>query len=78
MIKILTTNFFIINYCHSAGAGRTGAIITIHVMMQMAEEKGQVDIYNFVFTMRNSRPNIVQTSVSTQSNSSWRYFDVKG
>ena len=48
----------------SAGAGRTGAIITIHAMMQMAEEKKEVDIYNFVFSMRNSRPNIVQTSVS--------------
>ncbi|XP_072047327.1 receptor-type tyrosine-protein phosphatase kappa-like [Amphiura filiformis] len=46
----------------SAGAGRTGAIITIHGMMELAEEKGQVDIYNFVFSMRNSRPNIVQTA----------------
>ena len=48
---------------YSAGAGRTGAIITIHAMMQMTEEKKEVDIYNFVFSMRNSRPNIVQTSV---------------
>ncbi|XP_072047180.1 uncharacterized protein [Amphiura filiformis] len=45
----------------SAGAGRTGALIAIHTMMEMAEQRGQVDIYNFVFSMRNSRANIVQT-----------------
>ncbi|XP_072024594.1 uncharacterized protein [Amphiura filiformis] len=46
----------------SAGAGRTGALIGIHAMMEMAEHRGQVDIYNFVFSMRNNRANIVQTS----------------
>ena len=56
-------NYLYVPIC-SAGAGRSGALITIHGMMEVAEEKGQVDIYNFVFSMRNSRPNIVQTAVS--------------
>ena len=56
--------FLCLSLPFSAGAGRTGVIIAIHAMMELAEEKAQVDIYNFVFSMRNSRPNIVQTCVS--------------
>ena len=56
--------FLCLSLPFSAGAGRTGVIIAIHAMMELAEEKAQVDIYNFVFSMRNSRPNIVQTAVS--------------
>ena len=33
-------------------------------MMELAKEKQVIDIYNFVFSMRNSRPQMVQTAVS--------------
>ncbi|XP_072022932.1 uncharacterized protein [Amphiura filiformis] len=46
----------------SAGAGRTGTIIAIHAMMDLADSMKQVDIYNFVCSMRNNRPHMVQTS----------------
>ena len=54
-------------HCHlppcSAGVGRTGTLITIQSMMQMIEEEGQVDIFNFILGMRRQRSYLVQTEV---------------
>jgi protein tyrosine phosphatase len=47
----------------SAGVGRTGTLITIQSMMQMIEEEGQVDIFNFILGMRRQRSYLVQTEV---------------
>ncbi|XP_033120974.1 receptor-type tyrosine-protein phosphatase epsilon-like [Anneissia japonica] len=50
----------IIVHC-SAGVGRTGTVITIDVMLDMAKEKREIDVFNFVKVMRNNRFNMVQT-----------------
>ncbi|XP_033098585.1 receptor-type tyrosine-protein phosphatase epsilon-like isoform X2 [Anneissia japonica] len=45
----------------SAGAGRTGAVIAIDAMMDMAQQTQEVNIFEFVKEMRKRRPNMVQT-----------------
>ncbi len=67
MIQMIYNIFF----ACSAGAGRTGTILAIHAMMELADNTKQVDIYNFTFSMRNNRPHMVQTSVSTTLLSSY-------
>ena len=43
--------------------GRTGTLITIQSMMQMMNEEGKIDIFNFVLDMRRRRNYMVQTEV---------------
>ena len=47
----------------SAGVGRTGTLVTIQCMMQMLEDGGEIDIFNFVLNMRHQRNYMVQTEV---------------
>lgn len=47
----------------SAGVGRTGTYITIQSMLQMIEEEGRLDVFNFVMGMRHERNLMVQTEV---------------
>ncbi|XP_071954377.1 receptor-type tyrosine-protein phosphatase T-like [Antedon mediterranea] len=50
----------VIVHC-SDGVGRTGIVITIDAMLDMAEEKDKIDVYNFVKEMRENKLNMVQT-----------------
>ncbi|KAM3591984.1 uncharacterized protein V6R79_010785 [Siganus canaliculatus] len=45
----------------SDGAGRTGTIIALDVLLQQLEEEGTVNVSDFVHKMRLSRPLMVQT-----------------
>jgi netrin-G3 ligand len=45
----------------SAGVGRTGTFVTIDTNIQMIEEEGKVDIFNFVRGLRWRRNYMVQT-----------------
>ena len=47
----------------SAGVGRTGTLMTVQAMMQMMEEEGKLDIFNFVLGLRHQRNYMVQTEV---------------
>ena len=43
--------------------GRTGTLVTIQSIMQMMNEEGKLDIFNFVLDMRRRRNYMVQTEV---------------
>ncbi|XP_031563928.1 receptor-type tyrosine-protein phosphatase F-like [Actinia tenebrosa] len=46
----------------SAGVGRTGTFLAVDAMLRQAEEKKTLDIFNYVKTMRENRPYMVQTT----------------
>ncbi|XP_033097302.1 receptor-type tyrosine-protein phosphatase T-like [Anneissia japonica] len=50
----------VIVHC-SAGAGRTGTVIVIASMLDMAKQEGKVDVFNFVRSIREKRIQMVQT-----------------
>ena len=50
-------------FISSAGVGRTGTLITLDAMLDMAKQENQVDVYNFVRNMRDRRIKMVQTPV---------------
>ncbi|KAL3882797.1 hypothetical protein ACJMK2_029104 [Sinanodonta woodiana] len=50
----------IIVHC-SAGVGRTGTYIAIDYLMQFVQNHNEIDIFNFVYQMRDQRCNMVQT-----------------
>ncbi|EDO47893.1 predicted protein [Nematostella vectensis] len=45
----------------SAGVGRTGIFLVIDAMLRQAKEKKVVDIYNYVHSIEEDRPYIIQT-----------------
>ena len=48
----------------SAGVGRTGAFIVIDAMLESAEHKKVIDVFNYVQLIRTNRISMVQTEVS--------------
>jgi hypothetical protein len=50
----------------SAGVGRTGTLVAIQSMVEMAREEEALDIFNFVLGMRQQRNYMVQTEVRGQ------------
>ena len=51
----------------SAGVGRTGSYIAIASVLDMAEKKNEVNVFDFVSKMRHNRIQMVQTHVSYSS-----------
>ena len=47
----------------SAGVGRTGAFVVIDAMMESAQNKKVVDVFNYVQLVRKNRISMVQTEV---------------
>ncbi|XP_071953438.1 receptor-type tyrosine-protein phosphatase mu-like [Antedon mediterranea] len=45
----------------SAGVGRTGTMIAINEMLDMARDEGKINVFNFVNQMRKNRVKMVQT-----------------
>ena len=51
-------------YCYSsAGVGRTGTLICVRSMIQMIEDKAEVDIFNYALKMRKKRSYMIQSEV---------------
>ena len=63
----------------SAGVGRTGAYIMIDAMLEQAKHHQSLDIFNYLQTIREDRPFMVQTEVSGRSfaNASYQQFKKK-
>ena len=60
IIYIVTYNM----YCYSsAGVGRTGTLICVRSMIQMIEDKTEVDIFNYALKMRKKRSYMIQSEV---------------
>ena len=49
----------------SAGVGRTGAYIMIDAMLEQAKHQQSLDIFSYLQTIREDRPYMVQTEVSS-------------
>ena len=49
--------------CFSAGVGRTGAYIMIDALLDQAEMEDRVDALQYLHSLREDRPNMVQTEV---------------
>ena len=47
----------------SAGVGRSGTMIAIDAMMQRLEKKNDINIYEFMYSMRCDRPYMIQNLV---------------
>ena len=47
----------------SAGVGRTGTFVTLFTQLQRIEKEANVDVFNFVRSMRYNRCSMVQTEV---------------
>lgn len=50
----------------SAGVGRTGAYIMIDALLEQAEKENCVDALSLLHSLREDRPNMVQTEVMCQ------------
>lgn len=50
----------------SAGVGRTGTFISLFTQLQRIQDENNVDIFNFVRSMRYNRCSMVQTEVRQQ------------
>ena len=57
-------------YC-SAGIGRTGTFIVLDMLTFEGEDRGSVDIFGSVVSLRNQRCNMVQTPVSLFPDHIW-------
>ena len=56
-------------HCHmlsivcSAGVGRSGTFMAIDAMMQRLKEKNDLNIYEYIYSMRCERPFMIQNVV---------------
>ena len=48
----------------SAGIGRTGTFVALDILTFEGEDRGYIDIFGCVATIRSQRVNLVQTPVS--------------
>lgn len=47
------------------GGGRSGMFCAIGIVVEMVKRQNVVDVFHAVKTLRNSKPNMVETPVST-------------
>lgn len=49
------------------GGGRSGMFCAIGIVVEMVKRQNVVDVFHAVKTLRNSKPNMVETPVSKKS-----------
>ena len=52
-------------FFYSSGCGRTGTYIAIEILIERLKAEGVVDVFRTVRTLRQQRPSMVRTEVST-------------
>lgn len=53
--------------CNRNGGGRSGVFCASSIVCEMAKRQSVVDVFHAVKTLRNSKPNMVDTPVSEES-----------
>lgn len=67
-VKFLSNLFssFAQNLLSSNGCGRSGAFVCLDANLQLADEEGVVDIFNYAKKLRKSRHDMIENLVSNQ------------
>lgn len=62
MTSTIMTSFCLL----SAGVGRTGTFLAMDALLENGRKTGQVNVFEYVRKMRESRMNMVQTEVGQE------------
>lgn len=61
------TSTIMTSFCPlSAGVGRTGTFLAMDALLENGRKTGQVNVFEYVRKMRESRMNMVQTEVGQE------------
>lgn len=58
------TDYLVLYVCDRNGGGRSGVFCASSIVCEMAKRQSVVDVFHAVKTLRNSKPNMVDTPVS--------------
>lgn len=65
MLSYAVVTFNQLFLAYRNGGGRSGMFCAIGIVVEMVKRQNVVDVFHAVKTLRNSKPNMVETPVST-------------